>query len=83
MKAMLDYKALNIRVKEILDSYSPQDRKVWLDLKKEKENLERLACGETVSVWIESFSQAVIPADLLKQLIDVKLAGENNYVLAA
>lgn len=82
---MLDYKALDKEIDVILKSFTKEDLSLWLKLKLERENLERLANGETVSVEPENYivSQVVICIEDLEALIDVKVAGENNYALAA
>lgn len=82
---MLDYKALDKEIDVVLKSFTKEDLSLWLKLKLERENLERLANGETVSVEPENYivSQVVICIEDLEALIDVKAAGENNYALAA
>jgi hypothetical protein len=82
---MLDYKALDKEIDVVLKSFTKDDLSLWLKLKLERENLERLANGETVSVEPENYivSQVVICIEDLEALIDVRAAGENNYALAA
>lgn len=82
---MLDYKALDKEIDIILDSFTKEDLGLWLKLKLERENLERLTNGETVNVEPENYivSQVIICIEDLEALIDVKVAGENNYALAA
>lgn len=82
---MLDYKALDKEIDVVLKSFTKEDLSLWLKLKLERENLERLANGETVSVEPENYivSQVVICIEDLEALIDVRAAGENNYALAA
>lgn len=82
---MLDYKALDKEIDVVLKSFTKEDLSLWLKLKLERENLERLTNGETVSVEPENYivSQVVICIEDLEALIDVRAAGENNYALAA
>lgn len=82
---MLDYKTLDKEIDVILNSFTKEDLSLWLKLKLERENLERLTNGETVNVEPENYivSQVIICIEDLESLIDVKVAGENNYALAA
>lgn len=82
---MLDYKTLDKEIDVILNSFTKEDLSLWLKLKLERENLERLTNGETVNVEPENYivSQVIICIEDLEALIDVKVAGENNYALAA
>jgi len=82
---MLDYKTLDKEIDVLLESFTGKDLRVWLDLKNDRENLERLKNGETISVESEKYIvvNVNIGGEIMQALLDVKSAGENNYALAA
>ena len=79
---MLNYKELSSRFTEILSSFSVTDVKEWLEFDNQRESLERLTNGESITMLFEDFPICRLH-DKKEEILISQSAGNYQYAMAA